>query len=472
MNRFSATFIPPLAALLLVFLSVKADTVPEPPKDTIGPVPENDTIVSITINGNLITQSRILRMYLHLDSGAVFDSARTAAGQKQLMNTDLFSSVKVFNIRKKDGVYVYVLVKELLSVQPDYSFYYSKGVYGDTSDYWWKMRLGMSLYNFRGLFETLSIRGTFWTERGIGISWSKPFLPSPYGAGVTVDYNESPDLGEPRQRKVANGKVSFSRKLPADSRIYAAFGGSYNRIDSVPQNNLITSFSEATFVLGFTTDQRNRSFDPTSGWNFLSQAFTNAMYTQYLRYLQLYSDFRLYHQGFWQSNVMAYRLQALLRSNDAGPYRNLYMGGDGSVRGYPANYFGRSYEMNDYVILSAEYRFPLWTTPTFDAWFFSNLNDAFRNGVFGYINDMFRDFYFRVDGAVIGDAGHIWHDIRHPMGIRENGGGAGTGFRIIAPTVRRSLCFDIVWNVPGTSDPYHTPFYAVPSLYLYLDMYF
>lgn len=472
MNRFLIKFIPALLALPLALLSVKADTLPDLHTDTLGLIP-NDTITSITITGNHITNPRILKMYLCIENGAVFDSAITAAGQKKLVDTDLFSSVKVLHIHEKDGVHVFVVVRELLSLQPDYTFYWSKGVYGDTSAFWWKVRLGLSLSNFRGLFETLSIRGTFGTERGIGVSWSKPFLPSPYSAGIHIDYSESPDLGKPRRQKAVNARVSASRKLPADCRVWLSLGGSHSRIDTLPEQQTIKSFSEATFVLGFATDQRDRSFDPTRGWSLLSQAFTNALYSQYLKYLQVYSDLKLYHPGFFSGNTVAYRLQALVRSNDGGPYRNLYMGGDGSVKGYPANYFGRSYEMNDYVVFSTEYRFPMWTTPTFDAWFFSYFGDAFKNfWFFSYLNDMLKDFYFRVDGAVIGDVGHIWHDVRHPMGIRENGGGAGTGIRILAPTIRRSGCFDIIWNIPGTSDPYHTPFYGMPSLYLYLDMYF
>jgi outer membrane protein assembly factor BamA len=457
--------------LLLMFSSVNADTLLRPSEDSLEYF-RNDTIAAINYVGNRITKPQVIKMYLGVDTGAVFDSVLVAEGEKKLLDTDLFSSIKVLHLHKKDGIHLFIIVKELFYLYPEGTGYYSRGIYGDTNTLWWKLRLGLTLYNFRGLLETFSIRGSFWEERGIGISWSKPFLPSPYAAGISFDYNDAPDLGQPIRIKSAGARISSSTKLPFNSRVYGALGTTYSMIDTL-RGQTIKSFMESGFVVGFATDHRDRSFDPRRGWSFLTQANTNALYSQYLKYLQMYGEIKVYHRGIFDNNIMAYKLQTVLRSNDAGSYRKLYMGGESNVKGYSANYFGRKSTMNDYVAFSAEYRFPIWTTPTFDTWILSFLGDGFKNiPILSNVNDILKDFYLRVDGAVMGNVGHIWHDIDHPFQIRENGGGAGTGIRIVAPTLRRSGCIDFVWNIPGTSDPYGSRFYRIPAIYLYLDMYF
>jgi outer membrane protein assembly factor BamA len=178
------------------------------------------------------------------------------------------------------------------------------------------------------------------------------------------------------------------------------------------------------------------------------------------KYLQFYNDFRFYHKGIFPGNRLACRLVTVLRSNDAGPYKGLYIGGEGSIRGWARDAFGRSSTMNDYVTFSAEYRITMWTSPTFDFPVFSDYIPSFK------------EFHMRADGAVFLDAGHIWRDILYPFAVSENAGGTGFGLRIMAPTFLRSGCIDIAWALPGTSNPRGYKFSWVPGYHLYLDMYY
>ena len=420
----------------------------------------NNKIAVINIVGNRITSPEIIKSYLGIDTGVQFDSVRINEGKKTLLSTELFSKIDILHIQKSDGVHLYIIIKELFYLYPEGTLYYTFGIYGDTSSLWWKLRAGLAIYNFRGQLETFAIRGVFWEERGIGFSWAKPLIRTPYSIGLSADYNNAPDLGKPRRRSITTARISGIRRINSKIKLFSFLGGSYSRIDTLYNNIKIKSYSELLLGLGIIIDKRNSMFDPKNGFYLLSQAYTNTIYSQYLKFLQIYNDVRLYHNGFFTSDVFACRLHGILRTNDAGPYRNLYMGGEGSVEGYPANYFGRSNIMNNYVVLSLEYRFPMLTSPGFDVWILS------------YFSDIFKSFYLKIDGALIANAGHIWHDIKSPFANRENGAGAGTGIRIIAPTIRRSGCIDIIWNIPGLTDPYGTKFYPVPSYYLYLDMYF
>ena len=65
-------------------------------------------IVEINYCGNRVTNPRVLRLYLGIDTGMVYDSALIVAGKKRLMDTYLFSKVEVLRLQKSDGVHVWV----------------------------------------------------------------------------------------------------------------------------------------------------------------------------------------------------------------------------------------------------------------------------------------------------------------------------------------------------------------------------
>jgi outer membrane protein assembly factor BamA len=116
--------------------------------------------------------------------------------------------------------------------------------------------------------------------------------------------------------------------------------------------------------------------------------------------------------------------------------------------------------MNNYAIGSVEYRFPVWTMPCFDIWLLSDYSD------------MLKQFFVRFDGALFVDAARIWHDLPHPLTQKQTGAGFGAGLRIMAPTLRRSVCVDVAWGGVPHSNPVHMDFFNVPAIYLYLDTYF
>lgn len=459
MNLLKKKFILLVVSLLLASLSIDADTTATqqylPPAS-----PDSMKIVSIEFRGNRVTNPRILRIYLGLDTGMVFDSALAADGKRRILNTGLFSKLNIVTLRQNDGVHVYVIMTELFYIYPDGGGEYVETKYG-IRQIWYRLSLGLSIQNFRGLFETFSIHGAVWEDRSLAVSWSKPLIPTPYFIRLGAGVRDYPDLNFPRRCLAINGRVVAGRRLFSNSRVSLSLIPTYSRIDSLYDKSNIKIFKELYSAVGWSTDRRDRSYDASRGWSISADAFTNVLYAgNYNKYLQLNTDMRLYHRGLFRNDRFAYRAQLITRTNDAGGYKRIYIGGEGSVRGFARDQFGLSGVMNDYAVLSAEYRFPLWTTPSFDIWLLSDYSD------------MLKSFFLRLDGALIFDAGHIWYDLAHPFTQRENGAGVGAGIRIMAPTLLRSLCFDVVWGIPGTSNPLGFKLSAVPGAYLYLDSYF
>jgi outer membrane protein assembly factor BamA len=477
------------AILFLLFASLHADTLqkpPEQPAQDSGITKETTEdsfpakIKKIYINGNRVSRSDIIRMYVGLDTGMTWDSVTAASGKRRLLNTNLFSKVNIVALRKAAGIDVYIMVTELFYLYPEGGGDYILGKYGDTTGHryplWYRLRLGLSIQNFRGCFETFSVRTSIWDDRALSLSWSKPFVPSPYSAGISAGIRDFPEINFPRRRFIVNGRISAGRNVFDNSRVWLSLSPTYSRIDSilswhkstyVKDPSTIKHLKEVYSAVGWSTDRRDRSYDPVKGWLISADALTNVLYAgDYNKYIQFDADLRLYHPGFLYADHFAYRLQTVVRPNDAGGYRGLYIGGDGSIRGFYQGQVGlpsrenNAAFMNNYVVGTAEYRFPIWTMPSFDVWLLSDYSD------------MLKGFYMRLDGGAFVDAGHIWHDLAHPFVEQDNGVGFGAGLRIMMPTIRRSVCIDVAWAGTPRQRPPHITFLNEPNYSLYLDMYF
>ncbi len=463
MKRFTRYFLfSLLVSLASTIATVHAGTIAVSSPDSGAHFPQK--IVSITYCGNYFTKSIMLRTYLGIDTGMVYDSATIAAGKKRLMDTYLFSKVAVLRLQKPDGIHVYVLVTEFFYWIPTGSIDLFQGKYGNDNSAWWRMRLGLSMLNFRGLFETFSVQTSFWEDKALTLAWSKPFVRTPYFFSAGLSGEQTPDLNFPRNLSFGGGYLTFGRRLFGNSRAFISIIPSYNRvdrIDSLSVPNSTFQYGEVMSRIGWITDRKNRSYDPTRGWEEATYLSTNAIYAgTSFRFLQWNNDLRLYHGGFFSQDRFAMRMQVALRTNDGGPYKGLYIGGESTVRGWATDALGRDSIMNDYVTLSGEYRFPLWSTPAFDLPVLCDYAASLK------------DFYFRTDGAIILDGGNIWRYLPHPFGVHRDAAGAGFGIRIMAPTLLRSACADIVWPLSPHQHPNGVGYSTVPGYNLYLDMFY
>ena len=433
--------------------------------DTITSPSTPPKIVSLSFNGNRTTLESTLRMYLSnlgIDTGELYDSVRIAQAKRKLIMTNLFYKVNFVPLFEEDGVHLYVIIQELFYYIPTGTLEYYETT--DEKESWLRLCVGLTKLNFRGRMETLSIGVSGWRDRSLSLAWSKPLLPSTYYLGIAAGVRFYPELNYPRTRLVESNRLFAGKDITVHSKAYIGIVPTYSRIDTLcAPNRFVKEIKEADASIGWTTDYRNNNFDPVAGWYFWNEALTNGFYsTDDNKFGQYSADFRFYIPGFFNRNHVACRLLGCFRTNDAGPYRRLYAGGEGSVRGFPDDYLGMTGEMNNSLVVSTEYRFPIVTLPEIDVFSLFSISDRFPE---------LKGMYYQIDGALIADAGDLWGHFTQPSQIRQNGAGFGAGIKILIPTLRRSVCFDVV--SPVTKDPSSgkTAIFS-PECRLYLDAYY
>jgi outer membrane protein assembly factor BamA len=415
-----------------------------------------------------VTKEKTLRLFLQsvgIDTGSGYDSSKIAYAKQKLLITNLFSKVLIFPAIKTDGVHLYVVAQEVFNFPvDDLGAGWENRKYG-LNKLWFQFRFGATQNNFRGAMETFAIRASVWDSRSLSLSWNKPFFPSLYSFNIGAGVDHYPDFNEPQNRNIVRGRLSVGRRLSLHSRGSIGVTPMFTWVESL-DGSTIKKFHEVFSFISGSIDFRNDSYDPKNGWYAGGSFLQNAFYAVNTRkYGQFSTDIMYYQPAFFKRDRFAFHLQGVLRTNDAGPFKKLYLGGNQAVRGFPSGWLGSgdtSVTMNHYGMISAEYRFPLFKTPVIE---FAPISSR--------ISEL-QGLYYEVEGTLIGDAGHLWHDLPHPFGLRQNGGGIGVGLRIKAPTLRASGCIDAVWPITkylGTDSRYRnrTLIYNPPALHLYLS---
>ncbi|MCU0608876.1 MAG: BamA/TamA family outer membrane protein [Chitinispirillaceae bacterium] len=428
-------------------------------------------IVNIRFNGNRVTKEPVVRHFLGIDTGMVFDSVKIGEAKRRLEATGLFMRVALVPVVRNDSVDLYVIVKESVYLRfssLDLSPYTSR--YGERGT-WYSPLVGVERSNFRGELENLRLmlRGPEWQTAAA--SWSKPILTTPYFIGLSAFYDQRPDNALPHDRMEIAGSLTLGRKVCSRSKAYISISPDFQRNIIHTAANDTTRLYQTFGTLGWFTDARSSAFDPASGWSFQSEARSNFLYVQRPNptYLQLMTDSKLYHRGLFANDKMAYRVWLVSRTNDAGIQNRLTLGGVGSVRGYANCGIDLRENANSSLLLSAEYRFPiaqLKSTPV-----------PFPAGVSNLMGRFFfdpNDIAPRIDGALIvdyGKTGRYIGDIAERDGNGSvSGMDAGFGIRVMEPSLRQSGCFDVVWVEDPSTRAFD--FLSRPSLNLYINLAF
>ena len=481
----------PITSLFILFftLFISADSI-EPSlnpvvyaSDSVNKPVLNKTIHAVIIRGNKRTQEFVIRGYLPFDTRSAYDSSMLSIAKRRLERTGLFSEVNLFAIQKAKGVDIHIIVAEMFFIPIDNAglTYYSRR-YGQ--DYGWlKFSFGLTDFNFGGRAESFAVWGSFWESKGLGVSWSKPLLPSPYSLSISASVNEGPDLLSARRLFFTAGSVSVGRKLFENSRVSLSITPIYSILDTVDAPSLQHKFYETFIGLGWSTDRRDHGFAPSRGWSFSCEAKSNYLLTadssndaiplKTSKYAQFSLDARLYHRGIFENHVVGYWLKTTVRDADGGPFRILAAGSDGSLRGYRSGELGGRVRANDRITFALEYRYPIWTAPIIEFPWLDNLPNPLRT----LAQDATKGFFYRFDGAMIADGALLWNaieDIAHPFTMdQEHGLGLGCGLRLLYPNLRRSFCIDIVYPVYIAGLPAATVSTASgPTVHWYIDMYF
>jgi outer membrane protein insertion porin family len=243
----------------------------------------------------------------------------------------------------------------------------------------------------------------------------------------------------PRINRLGGG-LSFTR--PFDNGWTGSVGVDYQRVSSRDSGGRINATDELgnpltfsgtgqddllTIPLGFVLDRRNNSTAPTSGSILrigteqsiplgLGSVFFNRIRGSYSQYIPV--NFTGFGDG---PETLAINFQAGTVLGDLPPYEAFSLGGTNSVRGYEEGDLGSG---RSYVLATAEYRFPLFT--------------SFLGGA------LFLDF-----GSDLGSGSSVLGD---PAGIRGKDGtgfGYGAGLRVQTPL--GNLRLDYGFNDDGDS---------------------
>jgi hypothetical protein len=429
-------------------------------------------IAHVYYNGNHVTKERVIRMFAGLDTGMAFDSLKVRKAKKRLEATGLFLKVAIIPLVKNGAVDLYVIVREpfyfgltALDLTP-YTLRHGE------SGTWYCPLAGVEFTNVRGCMETLQLSLRAWEWRMAAVSWSKPLFPSRYFIGIGVFADAGPDNALPIDRMELFGSVTAGRKLFEQSKIYCRIMPDYQRkIGLSGAQKDTTDFYQAFGAVGWFTDRRSSSYDPSAGWSLFLETRSNVLYHEATTpfYVQFTSDIKAYHPGLFKNHKAACRLSVISRTNDAGIQNRLVLGGLGSVRGYANCGIDLRSVASHSLLLSWEYRFPLYQLPPFSPPLPSKVSTIAGKFV-GDLNDLVP----RIDGALILDYGRVARNRPELLTFDRRGyvSGAdfGFGLRVMEPKLRRSVCLDVVWAEKPLTPK--VDFYSAPWWVLYLDLYF
>lgn len=431
---------------------IKADTL-----DTIPEFTSPQIVKGIFVTGNDITKESVILSFIGINPGDYCDSTTLKDAECQLKATRLFHDVKIIVNHQTDGIYLIIKVVErpYLSLDPGAGYYERK--YGD-KELWWYIRFTGANSNFRGQMEELKTSISFWDTRSIGISWTKPLLPSPYYLGSGFAIARTPESYGSYTNIEGLAKLTLSRRLLKTSKISTSIIPYFKHQIPIDTNKEIRTYESFNSVT-WSTDKRNKPFNPSSGWTLGLDVRTNYLYSKmYEPYVQLSGDIRFYLPGFFSDDKFAFRIQSTGRTSSGGEPHKITAGGEGSLRGYEGQEIGSRLKYGSNVLLiQSEYRFPLYTTPPIPTMLLSMM---YKN-----VSKVRLQF----NGALIADHGRV--SMKYPTLFHskyegtQNGTGLGGGLRIFIPELELGGCIDMVFG-----QEYLLPdflFRSVPKWHIY-----
>jgi outer membrane protein assembly factor BamA len=445
--------------LLFWFEGTAQDSVP-----TLS-TPQGIRIAHIFLSGNNVTKPEVISQFLKLDTGMIYDSLKIHEAEKRLMLTDLFAKVVILHVIKPDGCDLYVKVREkgYLHV-PLPGLYQYPQKYGK-SNRWFFGDAGVELDNFGGRMERLRVVIRAWEWRTLGISWTKPLLPSRYFFGVGAYGDQRPDEFFPFDRTDLSGRFSFGARLFDYSSASINLMPMFRRAQWHDSQSPL-DYYQAYGSFTWSTDYREKPFDPSRGWYLGLDSKTNYLYyDDNTPYVQQSAGFNFYIPGYFNNTKFACHMAAIVRDKNAGYLNRLGIGGEGSVRGYGRNVIGLGLPRipNNCFIVSAEYRFTLFTFFPIPVPFSSLLAPFIGNHT---------TVSPRIDGAIIADYGRIAPGIGDLLQGDETqyqaGTGLGFGLRFIEPLLQLCGCMDFVFGDAVSTSAFDL--HPVPVIHLYTNL--
>jgi outer membrane protein assembly factor BamA len=509
-----------IIASLLSTLSVNANTSP----DTVYDENRTRKISTIVIDGNKVTKAKIIKRYMGIDTGDVYDSSVIKTAEENLNASDLFSHVKIHTVVNPNKVIVLVIVRE----KQRYALSSIGGViyntkYGQKTERIWIQGYGaVTNNNFRGMSESLRLSASLWTIRYIGFSWTKPFITVPYYIKIGSTIGSSPYLTTPFHLKFYNSSsFTVGRKFGQSSKLYSSLHGTYKvhewkggdgelsiineHIENLPSHPEMSPmirdtswifmeidtmgmnpdsfdttyylwdgfsdkkikkyeepYTEAFLSLGWATDKRDIKYHPHKGFYFSANIKTNALWP----YKDIHGEKKRYLQlnnefRFYHRGIWKKNVAAYRVRSSIKPY------GKGNI--YSGMYMGNEYTLRGYstgAFGSYEYNHRLLFSTEYRFPIYQL--PALRFPWLAWYDSSLNNFIIQIDGALILDCGYIWKDLKnliHPRTDHKSAAGTGFGLRFMLPSLKRAICAEVVWPIYPKERAS-----GWPALYLFLDL--
>lgn len=224
---------------------VKSQNFDHPPSK---PNIQKDTtykIISITIEGNQKTKEKTVLAYMKLDTGTIVDSVALKTAERNLLESDLFYSVKILSLKSPSTqeVKLYVLLSEKPSLfVSDIGASLNNKKYGAKTENRWLQTYGtIGINNFRGSGEKLFLTASMWTIRYIGLTWYKPFINSPYTITLSSTIGSYPLLVSPWQVTLfSTTSFSINRKVGRHCHVFSSIQGRYRDYEWKGSDGILT----------------------------------------------------------------------------------------------------------------------------------------------------------------------------------------------------------------------------------------
>jgi outer membrane protein insertion porin family len=318
----------------------------------------------IEIAGNTKTKDEVIRREMRLFEGGIFDGKKLTDSKDRITKLDFFENVNVETRRvenAEDQLDVIVSVQEKTTSSFNMTFSYSSAekfsgsigvettnVFGSGQD------MGVSLQ--KGRYDrsfVIYVRDPYFTDSGISqqVNFydksSKDTLTNKSSAAVrTTDTGISLKYGLPMSdlTRLFVGATVEKTKLELENPDASTASTRYSNFVSKYGNK----YQNVLATLGWAKDSLDSNLNPTSGQYFYIGAEHSI--SGDLRYTKLTSNYQLFIP-LTEKQTLGFNLDLAYGKGNSGKeypfFKNFYVGGQGSVRGFESGSLGPRDTAND-----------------------------------------------------------------------------------------------------------------------------
>lgn len=388
------------------------------PAQETPPALEGRVIGQVVLMGNSRTKDWVVLRELGSKPGAALDYGTLLEDEWRLTSLGVFSEVRIWPLSVRDGVRLYVEVREQMP------WVFLPILYRSHRE-GWTYGVGGSLTNLRGRAERLQIQATLGGLRGVRASWYTPWVWRRIFLRLLAEHVRTEDRYNDFHPTMSAVDLTVGRPLGRWWK--ASVEARWAVLDSDRDGKTVSADNRDVLPrLGvkLVYDSRDAYDNPHRGWLGSAGVWrTGGRLGGTVDFAEAAADLRRY-QPLWLGHTLAVGAQTTFREGTVPLYKRIHLGGSETVRGWAS----RSFQGDNSLIAGVEYRFDL----------------ARRRVPFGPGGQLVDQGF---GGAFFADTGAVWEQGESPTDAGLHSG-FGLGLRIFAPFVE-VVRLDYAWNTRG-----------------------